>query len=49
MFDTDMDMEISLHTIVVQKRVIRVEKEHGVIGQFFLPERVTLANLMTSV
>ena len=25
MFDTDMDIEISLHTIVVQKRVIHVE------------------------
>ena len=33
-----MDIKISLHTIVVQKRVIHVEEEHGVIGHFFLPE-----------
>jgi hypothetical protein len=38
MFDTNMDIEISLHTIVVQQRVIHVEKEHGVICHFFLPE-----------
>jgi hypothetical protein len=43
MFETDMDIEIGLHAIVVQQSVIHVEKEHGVIFHFFLPDLRALA------